>query len=308
MPAGERWVHQIGDLADLDALKDLVLKAQPQVVFHLAAQALVRRSYEDPLGTWRTNVIGSLHLLEALRTLPHPCAVVMVTTDKVYENREWVHGYRETDRLGGHDPYSASKASAEIAIASWRSSYCGQDLNQTSNLRISTVRAGNVIGGGDWAVDRIVPDAIRSLSQGDPILVRNPNATRPWQHVIEPLSGYLLTAEALAGDVEPPCEPFNFGPTLTSNRTVEELVGTILEHWPGSWLDQSDPNSSHEANLLHLQIDKAYHRLGWRPRWNFATTVKRTVDWYRAYNSGVSALECCLLDINAYTQQFLHTL
>jgi len=301
LPPGQGWQHQIGDMADLAALKDLVQRAQPAVVLHLAAQPLVRRSYDDPLGTWATNVIGSLHLLEALRPLESPCAVVMITTDKVYENREWSYGYREPDRLGGHDPYSASKAGAEIAIASWRASFCGTAAHQTPHLRIATARAGNVIGGGDWAADRIVPDAMRSLARGEAIQVRNPAATRPWQHVIEPLGGYLRLAEALASDPTPPCEAFNFGPSLASNRPVGELVATIIEHWPGTWLDQSNPTAPHEANLLHLQIDKAHHRLGWQPRWDFATTLQRTVGWYRAVHEGASPLECCLEDLNAYT-------
>ncbi len=290
-PPGEAWHHQIGDLADLDALKALVQLAQP----------LVRRSYQDPLGTWATNVMGSLQLLEALRPLEHACAVVMITTDKVYENQEWPYGYREPDRLGGHDPYSASKAGAEIAIASWRSSFCGSAPYQTPHLRIATARAGNVIGGGDWAADRIVPDAIRSLARGEAIPVRNPYATRPWQHVLEPLGGYLRLAEALASDPTPPCEAFNFGPSLASNRSVGELVATILEHWSGEWLDQSDPTAPHEANLLHLQIDKAYHRLAWQPRWDYTTTLLRTVGWYRAHHQCTSALDCCLADLNAYT-------
>ena len=209
--------------------------------------------------------MGSLSLLEALRALQHHCAVVMVTTDKVDENQEWEYGYRERDRLGGHDPYSASKAGAEIAICSWRSSFCGHATHQTPYLHIATARAGNVIGGGDWASDRIVPDAMRALSKREAIRVRNPRATRPWQHVIEPLGGYLKLAEALVRDPQDLCEAFNFGPTLASNRTVSELVATILDHWPGVWLDQSDPDAPHEANLLNLQIDKAYHRLGWQP-------------------------------------------
>jgi len=301
-PAGMAWHHQIGDLADLHALKGLVNRAQPEVVLHLAAQPLVRRSYEDPLGTWATNVMGSLHVLEALKPLAHPCAVVMVTTDKVYENREWPYGYREPDRLGGHDPYSASKAGAEIAIASWRSSFCGPASHQTPHLRIATARAGNVIGGGDWAADRIVPDAIRSLARGEPIPVRNPAATRPWQHVIEPLAGYLRLAEELVLASSPPCEAFNFGPSLASNRPVGELVATILEHWPGSWLDQSDPTAPHEASLLHLQIDKAHHRLGWQPRWDYATTIARTVAWYRTVHEGASILSCCLADLKIYQE------
>jgi len=226
---------------------------------------------------------------------------VMVTTDKVYDNREWPYGYREPDRLGGHDPYSASKAGAEIAIASWRSSFCGEAAHQTPYLRIATARSGNVIGGGDWAPDRIVPDAMRSLTKGEPIYVRNPAATRPWQHVIEPLAGYLRLAEALAQDTNPPCEAFNFGPSLASNRPVGDLVNKILEHWPGQWLDRSDTSAPHEANLLHLQIDKAYHRLGWQPRWDYATTLARTVGWYRAVHEGACPLDCCLADLNAYT-------
>jgi CDP-glucose 4,6-dehydratase len=299
-PPGRSWHHREADLADRASLQDWVQEAQPEVVIHLAAQPLVRLSYVDPLGTWATNVQGSLNLLEALKPLQHPCAVVMVTTDKVYQNREWTYGYREPDRLGGHDPYSASKAAAEIAIASWRASFCGTAAHQTPHLRIATARAGNVIGGGDWADDRIVPDAIRALAAGEAIAVRNPAATRPWQHVLEPLGGYLRLAEALATGSEPPCEAFNFGPHLESNRPVSELVTTMLSHWPGEWLDQSDPNAPHEANLLHLQIDKAHHQLGWQPRWDYATTIARTVGWYRAVHEGACPLECCLADLQAY--------
>jgi CDP-glucose 4,6-dehydratase len=245
-------------------------------------------------------VQGSLHLLEAIKPLQHPCSVVMITTDKVYENREWSFGYREPDRLGGHDPYSASKAAAEIAIASWRASFCGTASHQTPHLHIATARAGNVIGGGDWAADRIVPDAVRALAAGEPIGVRNPSATRPWQHVLEPLGGYLRLAEALATDPYPPCEAFNFGPQLESNRPVRELLASMLSHWPGEWIDQSDPEAPHEAGLLHLQIDKANHRLGWQPRWDYATTIKRTVGWYRAVHEGARPLDCCLADLSAY--------
>ena len=302
IPPGDSWFHRIGNLEDMQSLNKLVEDSQPEVVIHLAAQPLVRRSYKDPLGTWSTNVMGSLNLLEALRPLNHPCAVVMVTTDKVYENSEWSFGYREIDPLGGNDPYSASKAGAEIAIASWRSSFCGTSSHQTPNLRIGSARAGNVIGGGDWADDRIVPDVVRSLAKGETIKVRNPTATRPWQHVLEPLAGYLRLAEVLANDTDPPCEAFNFGPTLNSNRTVGELVETILEYWPGKWIDQSDPTSPHEACLLHLQIDKAYHRLRWQPLWDYSTTISRTIGWYRDVYEGSSPVDCCLADLNAYTQ------
>lgn len=299
-PPGSGWQHSQADLADLESLKDWVQRAQPDVVLHLAAQPLVRRGYAAPLSTWATNVQGSLNLLEALKPLQHPCSVVMITTDKVYENREWSFGYREPDRLGGHDPYSASKAAAEIAIASWRASFCGTAPHQTPHLHIATARAGNVIGGGDWAADRIVPDAVRALAAGEPIAVRNPSATRPWQHVLEPLGGYLRLAEALATETDPPCEPFNFGPHLDSNRPVGELVENMLSYWPGEWIDQSDPDAPHEAGLLHLQINKARHRLGWQPRWDYATTIERTVGWYRAVHEGANPFDCCLADLSAY--------
>ena len=292
--------HRLGDVCDLEALSRCVQEAQPEVVLHLAAQALVRRSYRDPLGTWATNVQGSLNLLEALKPLKHRCAVVMVTTDKVYANQEWDYGYREEDRLGGHDPYSASKAAAELAIASWRASFCGSDAHQTPQLSIATARAGNVIGGGDWAEDRVVPDAMRSLAAGQSIPVRHPRATRPWQHVLEPLGGYLLLAEKLAARGGAYASAFNFGPSLEANRSVRELVEAALAHWHGSWQDLSDPTAPHEAGRLHLQIDKAHHQLHWQPRWPFATTVERTVAWYRAVHEGASPMECCLQDLEAY--------
>ena len=295
--------HRICDLRDSDALKAVVTETQPQIVFHLAAQPLVRRSYVDPVSTWETNVFGTINLLEALRQLSGPCTAVMITTDKVYRNNEWLYGYRENDSLGGHDPYSSSKAAAELAIASWRSSFCGKQSHQTPHLRIASARAGNVIGGGDWAADRIVPDAMRALAEGKPIGVRNPNATRPWQHVLEPLGGYLKLAKQLTStaDVGVLASTFNFGPQLEANRSVLELVEESLRHWPGKWEDQSDPTSPHEANLLNLVIDKAHHQLGWEPRWSFATTVKRTVNWYRRVQENqASALESCLEHLAAY--------
>jgi CDP-glucose 4,6-dehydratase len=297
----DRWIdHRVGDIRDADRIKELVADTQPEVVLHLAAQPLVRLSYQDPVGTWATNVMGTIHLLEALRTLEQPCSAVLITTDKVYRNNEWIYGYRETDPLGGHDPYSSSKAGAEIAIASWRSSFCGPAPHQTPRLRVASARAGNVIGGGDWALDRIVPDAMRALGRGEAIGVRNPAATRPWQHVLEPLGGYLLLAEALSASAEL-AGAFNFGPQLEANRPVRELVEEALRHWPGRWHDQSDPTAPHEASLLNLVIDKAHHQLGWAPRWDFATTVERTVNWYRNVQGGqATALECCRNDLAAY--------
>lgn len=299
--------HKICDIRDYTNLLEAVNHSQPDVVFHLAAQALVRRSFTDPLGTWSTNLQGSLNLLESLKSLNHRCAVVMVTTDKVYSNREWVHGYREEDQLGGHDPYSSSKACAELAIDSWRSSFCGKASYQTANLAIATARAGNVIGGGDWAPDRILPDLIRALTVGESVLLRNPFSTRPWQHVLEPLSGYIKLAELLySTGLDTLSSAFNFGPTLESNRPVIHLVEEAFRHWPGSWLDISDPHAPHEANRLHLQIDKSFHYLGWRPCWDFSTTIERTVNWYKSVNDGSNPLECCLSDLETYIQDSSH--
>jgi CDP-glucose 4,6-dehydratase len=278
-----RLQHGIADLRDLAAVKQSIDAAQPDFVFHLAAQALVRRSFEEPLATYQTNVAGTIHVLEALRELRKPCAAVFVTTDKCYENREWLYGYREEDPLGGHDPYSSSKAAAEIAIASWRRSFFAGHP-----VRVASARAGNVIGGGDWAKDRIVPDCIRALQRGESIGVRNKTATRPWQHVLEPLSGYLWLATVLSNPSLTPYDKslfdsaFNFGPPLGSNRTVKDLVTEVLKHWPGKWDDQSDPNAVHEATYLNLVIDKAHHLLGWRPVWDFERAVAMTVEWYRA--------------------------
>jgi CDP-glucose 4,6-dehydratase len=299
----KRLNHRIGDIRDPLVLREVVEECRPEVVLHLAAQPLVRRSYAEPVFTWETNVMGTIHLLEALRRRQGPCTAVLITTDKVYRNNDWLYGYRENDSLGGHDPYSSSKAAAELAISSWRSSFCGDLPHQTPYLRVASARAGNVIGGGDWAADRIVPDAMRALAEARPISVRHPSATRPWQHVLEPLSGYLLLAERLASTDEPStlATAFNFGPQVESNRSVRELMEETLRHWPGSWEVQSDARSPHEANLLNLVTDKAHHQLGWAPRWSFVTTIERTVHWYRQVHEGKGdALSCCHNDLNHY--------
>jgi CDP-glucose 4,6-dehydratase len=276
-----RLQHEVGDVRDLAAVSRSIQRVRPDFVFHLAAQPLVRPSYADPVGTYATNVMGTVHVLEALRGVSKPCVAVLVTTDKCYENREWVHGYRETDPLGGFDPYSSSKAAAEIVIAAYRRSFF-----RGHPVRIASARAGNVIGGGDWAVDRIVPDCIRALQRGEAVGVRNPAATRPWQHVLDPLSGYLWLAARLAAAApatgEALATAFNFGPTHASNRSVAQLVEELLRHWPdGRWQDRSDPQAVHEAGLLQLSIDKAQALLGWSPTWPFAEAVARTVTWYR---------------------------
>ncbi len=288
-----RMEHTIGDIRDAAGLEKYIRGIEPEIVFHLAAQSLVRRSFDVPLETFETNVLGSANVLESLRRQGKPCTVVMVTTDKCYENREWLHSYRETDPLGGHDPYSASKGCAELVTASYRRSFFGDG----APVRVASARAGNVIGGGDWAVDRILPDTVRALTKGETILVRNPASTRPWQHVLEPLSGYLHLAAVISSPAselgrrlqQSDCS-FNFGPYLDSNRSVGQLVEEILRHWPGTWENLGDPNAPHEASLLNLAIDKAYHLLAWKPVWDFEQCVEKTVAWYRMVNDGGDSL------------------
>ena len=295
---GNRLRHEIGDVRDAAAVRRSIQQAQPDFVFHLAAQPLVRLSYDQPLETYATNVLGTAHVLDALRQLQKPCAAVLITTDKCYENNEWVYGYRESDPLGGYDPYSSSKAAAEIVIAAYRRSFF-----PNHSVRIASARAGNVIGGGDWAADRIVPDCIRALQQNQPILVRNKVATRPWQHVLEPLSGYLWLAAQLSSVPGPQssvlASAFNFGPTHEAHRTVAELVQEILKHWPGRWEDRSDPRAVHEAGLLQLSIDKAHALLGWQPVWNFATAVDQTVRWYQNPSRDLTAVQISQYATNA---------
>lgn len=293
----ERIAFEEADIRDAGRLAAALHRAAPDFVFHLAAQPLVRLSYSEPVSTFETNVMGTINLLEALRRLDHPCAAILITTDKCYQNREWNYGYRESDPLGGHDPYSSSKAACEIAISSWRDSFF-----PGHPVRIASARAGNVIGGGDWALDRIVPDCVRSLRAGEAIPVRNKTATRPWQHVLEPLSGYLQLASRLIRNPGHPdlCSAFNFGPDLSSNRTVAELVEEALQSWPGSWEDCSDPHAPHEAVKLNLATDKAFHSLGWRPRWGFGETVSKTIRWYRLVEEGTDPGELTRSQIQEY--------
>lgn len=316
----ERLEHHILDIRNRQALKDTVLETQPDFIFHLAAQPLVRRSYSEPVETWDTNVMGTVHLLDALRELNQQyiqnqktCASIFITTDKCYENREWFHGYREDDPLGGYDPYSASKAAAELVIAAYRRSYFSIDgATKIPSIGIASARAGNVVGGGDWAEDRIVPDCIRHLLLGKAIPVRNPSATRPWQHVLEPLSGYLQLAarqqQALqSGDSEnlsKTSRAFNFGPALNANQSVRTVVDQILQYWPGSWIDQSDVKAPHEAGKLNLAWDLAYHELGWQPRWDFTETIHRTVHWCQEQAIGkAEAVDLIREDIKAYMEE-----
>ncbi|WP_438483694.1 CDP-glucose 4,6-dehydratase [Oleiharenicola lentus] len=301
----QRLDHHIGDVRDLAAVQAVFAKVQPEFVFHLAAQPLVRLSYSIPVETYATNVMGTVNVLEAVRLSGKPCVVVAITTDKCYENKEWVHSYREEDPMGGYDPYSSSKGAAELVISAYRQSYFSAP---DSVVKLASVRAGNVIGGGDWALDRIVPDCIRALQRGESIPVRNKIATRPWQHVLEPLSGYLWLGACLANAQLSPfnaqlTSAFNFGPALTSNRTVAELVQEILKHWSGKWEDKSDPHAVHEAKLLNLATDKAYHFLQWKPVWPFAETIAQTVGWYSLQHSksAASVADDTLAQINRYT-------
>lgn len=283
------------DILDRPGLSRAIAQVRPEFLFHLAAQPLVRRSYREPVETFAVNIMGTVHVLEALREARMECVAIMVTTDKCYENREWLHAYREEDPMGGHDPYSASKGCAELAISSYRRSFF-----YTGHLvAVASARAGNVIGGGDWAEDRIVPDAMRALCAGRPIQIRNPQATRPWQHVLEPLGGYLTLAGAVsqarrAGDHRRLMEltgAFNFGPPVSSNQSVGVLAAEVLKHWPGEIADAEDPHATHEAGKLNLATDKAFHLLGWQSVWSFARTVQETVQWYaRAKSESPQAL------------------
>jgi CDP-glucose 4,6-dehydratase len=275
-----RMDHAVVDLRDAAAVAARVAEVAPDVVFHLGAQSLVQRSYRQPVETWATNVMGTVHLLQALTSLEKTVDVVIITTDKVYDNREWVHAYRETDRLGGYDPYSASKAAVELAVASWRQSFA------TSGLRIATARAGNVIGGGDWSENRILPDLARAFAAGVPLTVRNPASTRPFQHVLEPISGYMRLAEHLMTGDPRWQDAFNFGPEPGDLLAVRDLVTAAVMHWPGEWIDASDPTAGHEAGRLSLTIDKARQELGWTPRWHIARGLAETIHWYRAVHEG----------------------
>jgi CDP-glucose 4,6-dehydratase len=277
----------------------------PDVVFHLAAQPIVRESLRSARETFDVNVMGTATLLDAVRASGNPCAVVVVTSDKCYRNDGQVWGFREVDPLGGHDPYSASKAGAELVVDSYRSSFFPVDRIADHGVRLASVRAGNVIGGGDWAADRIVPDAMRALSAGEDLIVRNPDSTRPWQHVLEPLSGYLALAARMVDDGLGAewSGAWNFGPQTTEESSVATLATAVVSVWgSGRWAAAATTGHDVEAKTLRLSIDKAVARLGWAPRWGFDESVSRTVDWYRTYyqaRSG-SMRQPSLDDIAAY--------
>ena len=284
------------DLSDLSRLRTCVQAAQPEIVFHLAAQPLVRESYLDPINTFATNVLGTAHLLDSLRGITSLKAVVVITTDKVYHNEEWAYPYRESDRLGGHDPYSASKAAAEIVTASYRSSFLS-----AQGVRVATARAGNVIGGGDWSVDRLVPDCLRAFAAGQAVQLRFPQAVRPWQHVLEPLSGYLLLAERLfsSDGFE---SGWNFGPSGDEGHAQVGQVAQVLGQLWGGGVVKLDARSQHphEAGLLRLDVSKAAAQLAWKPRWNLQQALAATVSWQKSFLGGTEARSLCLEQIKQF--------
>lgn len=285
----------IADIRDADSLRATCEVVRPEVVFHLAAQALVRQSYREPVGTFATNVMGVVNLLEAVRKVGGVRAVVNVTTDKCYENREWPWAYREIEAMGGHDPYSASKGCAELVTAAYRASF----LKETG-VGVATARAGNVIGGGDWAEDRLLPDIFRALDERRTLPVRSPYAVRPWQHVLEPLSGYLLLAEALADTGSDVAEAWNFGPADDDVRNVGWIVERLASQLPGlAWQVDASPQP-HEAHYLKLDSSKARARLGWRPRWRLAEALDRTVQWHQAWRSSADMCTFSLAQIADY--------
>ncbi len=286
--------HKIGDVRDYKLLQELFRAVNPEIVFHLAAQPLVRESYSAPKETYDINVGGTVNLLECCRQTDSVKVIVNVTTDKCYENREWAWGYRENDRLSGYDPYSSSKACSELVTDGYRKSFFNPKTFATHGKSIASTRAGNVFGGGDWQVDRIVPDCIRALELGEPIIVRSPHAVRPWQHVLEPLSGYLLLAQRMAENPGTYSEAWNFGPEESSFLPVGSLVDRIVKAWgEGRWEEHSKPGALHEANMLKLDISKAKSVLGWSPLWNIDKGIDETVSWYRQYPASDMHDLCC---------------
>lgn len=289
----------IGDLNDLQDLEQQIENFQPDFVFHFAAQSLVRRSYTLPIETFQTNVMGTAHLLEAVRKVKGKCDVVVITTDKVYDNLEIDYSYKEDDKLGGFDPYSSSKAGAEIVSASYSKSFFNIDEHAAHQTAIATARSGNVIGGGDYCEDRIIPDIIRALEAGKAVSVRNPAAVRPWQHVLEPLGGYLLLGAKLSEDPNQFASSYNFGPNMGDDLPVEELVKIALDKWgSGEYVKPDTKGEPHEAGLLKLDISKAMLELDWNPKLNSEEAIGLTIDWYK--NSGSEALKYCEKQINGY--------
>jgi len=294
----------IGDIRDLGHLHKVFAEHQPEIVIHMAAQPLVRYSYIEPVETYSTNVMGTVNLLEAVRSTGSVKAVVNVTTDKCYENREWVWGYRENEAMGGFDPYSSSKGCAELVTAAYRNSYFHPDKYPTHGVAIASGRAGNVIGGGDWADDRLIPDIMRAITQSKPVNIRNPNATRPWQHVLEPLSGYLVLAQKLFEDGAAYAEGWNFGPNDEDAKPVQWIVEKLTSTWGenASWTLDSGEHP-HEAHYLKLDCSKAKARLDWHPRWHLEDALGAIIDWHRAFRDGKEMKTLTLSQVQQYVNR-----
>jgi CDP-glucose 4,6-dehydratase len=294
---GDGMASAIGDIRDLAFVIRTMTAFRPEIVLHMAAQPLVRLSYAEPVETYATNVMGTVHVLEAVRQTPEVRVVVNVTTDKCYENREWAWGYRENEPMGGHDPYSSSKGCAELVSNAWRRSFFEQ-----GGPALATVRAGNVIGGGDWATDRLVPDILRAFEKSEPAVIRNPHSTRPWQHVLEPLAGYLVLAQRLWSEGAAFAEGWNLGPRDEDARPVQWIVERLVEQWGGDarWRLDDGPHL-HEAHQLKLDISKVRARLGWQPRWHLAQALEHIVAWHRGWLAGEDVRALCLRQIDQYT-------
>jgi CDP-glucose 4,6-dehydratase len=291
----------IGDLRDRKKLEEEIDNFQPDFIFHLAAQPLVRLSYKIPAETFEVNVIGTANLLTAVQKLNKKCQVICITTDKVYHNNEWIYPYRETDTLGGYDPYSASKAACEIVISSYKNSFFNSKEYSKHQKSIASVRAGNVIGGGDWSKDRLFPDIVNALFENKEIEVRNPNAVRPWQHVLEPIFGYLLLGSKMIEDPIKHATAYNFGPSNNDNLSVKEILEIAIKSFgSGSYCIKEDKNQPHEAGLLRLDISKVSNDLNWQPRFTAKEAVDSTIKWYKNFNSGISPIELVKKDIEKF--------
>lgn len=303
---GERVRHIVGDIRDLEQLRIVMQEFAPDVVLHLAAQSLVRRSYVEPALTYETNVMGTVNVLESIRHTPSVKATVLITTDKCYENREWHWGYRERDRLGGHDPYSNSKACAELLSAAYRDSFFPPDQLAKHGVAIATARAGNVIGGGDWAEDRLIPDLIRGFVSGEQVRIRNPHAIRPWQHVLEPVRGYIQLAERLLAGDKTFASAWNFGPGEEDARSVEWIVREVAKQWSPetSWAVDDGPHP-HEATYLKLDCARAHDLLGWRPALGLSAALELVVEWYKQWQAGSDMQQITVDQIAAYQQRCL---
>ena len=297
---GQNMDSQIGDITDLKRITDSMVAFNPEVLIHMAAQPLVRLSYQEPVLTYATNVMGTVNVLEAARKCDNLKAIVSVTTDKCYENKEWAWGYRENEPMGGHDPYSSSKGCAELVTAAYRKSF----FNENNSPFLASARAGNVIGGGDWSDDRLIPDILKAFEKNEPVIVRNPMATRPWQHVLEPLSGYLVLAQHLYEDGSTFAEGWNFGPKDEDCKPVSWILDKMVDKWgKGAAWELDKNNNPHEAGYLKLDCSKAAMQLNWRPKWNLEDTLESIINWHQHYLSGKNSKEQCLLEIAKYQKE-----